>query len=111
MRTSLYITRVSTGYGQPSSTLFDWTLASSNQEPGYGLPNEIKNRLLIEKFSDKVTRQMYGNVNDPVGLCDEKERPSRRAFLAHDFDSLTNELSTDSSRESFAHILTESFEE
>ena len=53
---------------------------------------------MIEKFSDKVTRQLYGNINNPVGLCDEKERPSRTTFLAHDFDSLSNDLSSDSSR-------------
>ena len=82
--------RVSNGYGMPSTlTVYDWTLASSNYvDPNYKLPEDIKSMLEIEKFSDKVSRLLYGNPRDPVGLCGDQERPSLISILSRDFDEL-----------------------
>ncbi|KAI5307063.1 hypothetical protein KEM56_005119 [Ascosphaera pollenicola] len=67
--------RVYTGYGQPSTTLFDWTLSKkAAADPNYRLPREIQSRLDIELFCAKVSESLYGNRTDPVGLSDDAER-------------------------------------
>lgn len=85
--------RVSTGYGQPSSTLYDWTLSSSDSlDPNFKLPENIKRRLEIEKFCDKVTRALYTNRRDPVGLTSDHERSTMITFLSRDFEELEEQL-------------------
>ncbi|KAJ5430125.1 hypothetical protein N7491_007141 [Penicillium cf. griseofulvum] len=85
--------RVSTGYGQPSSTLYDWTLSSNDShDPNFKLPEDIRPRLEIEKFCDKVTRALYTNRRDPVGLTSDHERSTMIAFLSRDFDDLEEQL-------------------
>jgi hypothetical protein len=84
---------VATGYGQPPLTLYDWTLcASQNVDPSFQLPPDIKARLQIEQFSDKVTKTLYNNRRDPVGLSGEKERSALLSFLSRDFDDLEEQL-------------------
>ena len=91
--------RVSTGYGQPSGTCFDYTLTTSaaNADPNFALPFDIQNRLLIEQFVDKVTKALYSNRNDPLGLCKDNERAHLVRFLSRDFDELQDKLTDDSS--------------
>ncbi|KAJ5534558.1 hypothetical protein N7527_000812 [Penicillium freii] len=85
--------RVSTGYGQPSSTLYDWTLSSSDSlDPNFKLPEDIRPRLEIEKFCDRVTRALYTNRRDPVGLTSDHERSTMIAFLSRDFEELEEQL-------------------
>ncbi|KAK1148951.1 hypothetical protein N8T08_007626 [Aspergillus melleus] len=85
--------RVATGYGQPPSTLYDWTLSSSELiDPNFKLPEGIQPRLEIEKFCDKVTKALYTNRRDPVGLCSDQERSSLISFLSRDFDELETQL-------------------
>lgn len=84
---------MATGYGQPSSTLYDWTLGASELlDVNFQLPREIKARLQIEAFVDKVTKALYNNRRNPVGLADENERASLMSFLARDFDDLADLL-------------------
>ncbi|KAG2411862.1 hypothetical protein HFD88_009418 [Aspergillus terreus] len=81
--------RVATGYGQPPSTLYDWTLSSSDSmDTNFKLPEDIWPRLEIEKFCDKVTKALYTNRRDPVGLCSDQERSTLISFLSRDFDEL-----------------------
>lgn len=81
--------RVATGYGQPPCTLYDWTLSSSDTiDPNFKLPESIKPRLEIERFCDKVTKLLYANRRDPVGLSSDQERSSLISFLSRDFDDL-----------------------
>lgn len=81
--------RVSTGYGQPPSTLYDWTLSSNDSsDPNFKLPDDIRSRLEIEEFCDKVTRALYTNRRDPVGLTSDRERGTLLSFLSRDFDEL-----------------------
>lgn len=81
--------RVATGYGQPPSTLYDWTLSSSDSmDANFKLPEDIWPRLEIEKFCDKVTKALYTNRRDPVGLCSDQERSTLISFLSRDFDEL-----------------------
>lgn len=85
--------RVSTGYGQPSSTLYDWTLSSSDSlDPNFKLPEDIRPRLEVEKFCDRVTRALYTNRRDPVGLTNDHERSTMIAFLSRDFEELEEQL-------------------
>jgi hypothetical protein len=87
---------VATGYGQPPSTLYDWTLCSSESvDVNFQLPEDIKVRLRVEEFSDKVTNTLYNNRRDPVGLAEDRERSSLISFLSRDFDDLENQLQSD----------------
>ncbi|EPS30349.1 hypothetical protein POX_b02641 [Penicillium oxalicum] len=86
--------RVSTGYGQPPSTLYDWTLSSDSTDPNFKLPSDIRPRLDVEKFCDKITRALYSNRRDPVGLSTDQERHAMISFLSRDFDELEEQLKT-----------------
>ncbi|OJD28401.1 hypothetical protein ACJ73_00179 [Blastomyces percursus] len=88
--------RVATGYGQPSQTLLDWTLSSPESvDQNFKLPPEIKCRLDIEKFCDKVTRGLYSNPRDPVGLSSDDERFIVTTILSKDFEELEGQLRQD----------------
>ncbi|KAJ5294478.1 hypothetical protein PENANT_c006G09232 [Penicillium antarcticum] len=87
--------RVSTGYGQPPSTLYDWTLSSSDAlDPNFKLPEDMRPRLEIEKFCDRITRALYTNRKDPVGLTSDHERSTMISFLSRDFEELEEHLRT-----------------
>ncbi|KAG8533617.1 uncharacterized protein KY384_001357 [Bacidia gigantensis] len=67
--------RVSTAYGQPPATCYDWTLAPSGEfNPGFILPKDAQNRLLIERFSGKITEVFYRNPTDPEGIVKDEVR-------------------------------------
>ena len=91
--------RVATGYGQPPSTLFDWTLSSGEAtEPTFRLSTDIKSRLDIEKFADKVTKALYSSHRDPVGLVNEEERTVMTSVLSRDFEDLESRLHSEHDR-------------
>ncbi|EXJ83289.1 hypothetical protein A1O1_06908 [Capronia coronata CBS 617.96] len=96
---NLVAQRICTAYGQPPLTIYDWTLGPKPIEtnPSYELPATISNRLMIEKFVDKVSRTLYMNPHDPVGLATDLERPTYVSFLAHDLEELENKLRNDAS--------------
>ncbi|KIX92056.1 uncharacterized protein Z520_12210 [Fonsecaea multimorphosa CBS 102226] len=91
--------RICTAYGQPPLSIYDWTLGPKPIEtnPNYELPAPVLNRLLIEKFVDKVSRTLYMNPNDPVGLAADAERPTYVSFLAHELEELEDKLRKDTS--------------
>ena len=90
--------RVATGYGQPPSTFYDWTLAPSGaHEPSFRLPDDVYGRLLIETFSNKVTKALYSNRSDPVGLASDNERSVHTTFLAREYEDLEQKLQLDGS--------------
>lgn len=96
---NLVAQRICTAYGQPPLSIYDWTLGPKPIEtnPNYELPAPIFNRLLIEKFVDKVSRTLYMNPHDPVGLTSDTERPTYVSFLAHDLEELEDKLRKDTS--------------
>lgn len=66
---------IGTGYGQPASTLYDWTLAIRPGESGpFQLSAELEARLQIERFCDKVSKEMYSNASDPRGVAGDEHR-------------------------------------
>ncbi len=87
---------VGTGYGQRPSSLYDWTLEHGpSKDASYRLPEELRNRVQIEQFCDKVTRSLYSNRNDPVGLTKDDERYSLCNLLVRDFEELEARLGQD----------------
>ena len=91
--------RIATAYGQPPLTIYDWTLGPKPIEnnPSYELPSPILNRLLIEKFVDRVTRALYMNDKDPVGLTNDKDRGQFIRLLLDNLDHLEDQLRKDTS--------------
>lgn len=56
---------MATGYGQPPSTIYDWALEpASLKDAGYRIPDDLKVRLRIEKFCDRVTKALYSSKPD-----------------------------------------------
>lgn len=78
---------IGTGYGQPASSLYDWTLAIRPGDSGpFSLGPELEARLQIERFCDKVSKEMYSNASDPRGVAGDEHRAMlmrvyRREFL------------------------------
>jgi hypothetical protein len=80
---------IGTGYGQPASTLYDWTLAVRPGEDGpFTLSPELEARLQIERFCDKVSKEMYSNATDPRGVAGDE----LRALLTRVYRREYNEL-------------------
>lgn len=86
--------RVATGYGQPSNTLYDWTLSlkAANSDTNFTLPPTISDHLRVERFAEKVSSTLYSNPQDPVGLASDIERQAYVNLLASDFADLEEEM-------------------
>ncbi|KAL8705390.1 MAG: hypothetical protein Q9201_001509 [Fulgogasparrea decipioides] len=97
--------RVATGYGQPPSTVYDWTLVPSGWSgTNYQLPKEVEIRLDIERLCNKVTKSFYTNRMNPVGLVDDEQRSVMSGFLAHDFEEIEGQLSPGTSVITFLYL-------
>jgi hypothetical protein len=80
---------IGTGYGQPASTLYDWTLAIRPGDDGpFVLSAELEARLQIERFCDKISKEMYSNKSDPRGVAGDE----MRAMLTRVYRREYNEL-------------------
>ncbi|KAK2003910.1 hypothetical protein LX36DRAFT_565274 [Colletotrichum falcatum] len=80
---------IGTGYGQPASTLYDWTLAVRRGEDGpFRLTPELEARLQIERFCDKVSKEMYSNASDPRGVAGDEHRAMLMRVYRKDFNEL-----------------------
>ncbi|KAJ5130343.1 uncharacterized protein N7515_006382 [Penicillium bovifimosum] len=51
-----------------------------------------RRRLEIEMFCDRITRALYTNRRDPVGLTSDHERSTMISFLSRDFEELEEQL-------------------
>lgn len=80
---------IGTGYGQPASTLYDWTLAVRPGDSGpFSLGPELDARLQIERFCDKVSKEMYSNVSDPRGVAGDEHRAMLMRVYRREFNEL-----------------------
>ncbi|KAF5685554.1 zinc finger protein transcription factor [Fusarium denticulatum] len=80
---------VGTGYGQPASTLYDWTLASrAGEESAFQLSRDLEARLQIERFCDKVSKEMYSNASDPRGVAGDEHRAMLMRVYRRDYAEL-----------------------
>lgn len=80
---------VGTGYGQPASSLYDWTLAIRPGDSGpFQLSPELQARLQIERFCDKVSKEMYSNASDPRGVAGDEHRAMLMRVYRRDYGEL-----------------------
>ncbi|KAF4505441.1 hypothetical protein G6O67_007389 [Ophiocordyceps sinensis] len=80
---------VGTGYGQPASTLYDWTLAlRPGDDQALHLSRELEARLQIERFCDKVSKEMYSNASDPRGVAGDEHRAMLMRVYRRDYGEL-----------------------
>ncbi|KAI9171656.1 Regulatory protein LEU3 [Paramyrothecium foliicola] len=80
---------VGTGYGQPASTLYDWTLAlRPGDDAALPLSRELEARLQIERFCDKVSKEMYSNASDPRGVAGDEHRAMLMRVYRRDYGEL-----------------------
>ena len=79
------------------NTIYDWTLSdeAAKQDSNHVLPPAIYNRLHIEMFVDKVSKTLYTNQHDSVGLGADHERSTYVSFLTEDFKRLEQKLISD----------------
>ncbi|KAI0384151.1 hypothetical protein F5Y04DRAFT_237077 [Hypomontagnella monticulosa] len=84
---------IGTGYGQPATTLYDWTLALRPGEDGpFTLSPELEARLRIERFCDKVSKEMYSNASDPRGVAGDEHRAMLMRVYRRDFQELQTSI-------------------
>ncbi|RNJ52036.1 hypothetical protein D7B24_004553 [Verticillium nonalfalfae] len=80
---------IGTGYGQPASTLYDWTLAVRRGEDGpFKLSPVLEARLQIERFCDKVSKEMYSNASDSRGVAGDEHRAMLMRVYRRDYGEL-----------------------
>ncbi|KAF4125047.1 Fungal specific transcription factor domain [Geosmithia morbida] len=80
---------IGTGYGQPASTLYDWTLAARpGDDNALKLTPELEARLQIERFCDKVSKEMYSNASDPRGVAGDEHRAMLMRVYRRDYAEL-----------------------
>jgi hypothetical protein len=80
---------VGTGYGQPASSLYDWTLALRHGgDAALRLSRELEARLQIEQFCDKVSKEMYSNASDPRGVAGDEHRAMLMRVYRRDYGAL-----------------------
>ncbi|KAH7368535.1 hypothetical protein B0T11DRAFT_253861 [Plectosphaerella cucumerina] len=80
---------IGTGYGQPASTLYDWTLAvRRGEESPFTLSPELEARLQIERFCDKVSKEMYSNASDSRGVAGDEHRAMLMQVYRRDYNEL-----------------------
>ncbi|KAI9899046.1 hypothetical protein N3K66_005507 [Trichothecium roseum] len=86
---NLVAQNVGTGYGQPASSLYDWTLAlRPGDDSSLQLTPELEARLQIERFSDKVSKEMYSNASDPRGVAGDEHRAMLMRVYRRDYAEL-----------------------
>ena len=64
----------------------------STNEASFKLSEELDARLLTERFCNKVTKALYRNPSNPIGLVDDGQRPFLTSFLAKELAELEESL-------------------
>ncbi|RDW76055.1 hypothetical protein BP5796_06876 [Coleophoma crateriformis] len=81
---------IGTGYGQPASTLYDWALSiRPGMDSAFNLPSELEARLQIERFCDKVSKEMYSNQNDPRGVTGDEARALMTRIFKREYTEIS----------------------
>jgi hypothetical protein len=82
-----------TGYGQPASTLYDWTLAvRSGDEGPFKLSPELEALLEIQRFCDKISKEMYSNASDPRGVAGDELRAILTRVYRREFSEIQADI-------------------
>jgi hypothetical protein len=94
-----------TGYGQPASTLYDWTLAVRPGEDGpFRLSSELEARLQIERFCDKISKEMYSNQTDPRGVAGDELRATLTRVYRREYNELQAAIMSKQELSSIVHL-------
>ncbi|KAF1990437.1 hypothetical protein K402DRAFT_370443, partial [Aulographum hederae CBS 113979] len=85
---------VSTGYGQPAETLYDATLTPRHHDGKESqlVPDDLRARLELEKFSDKITKTIYCNNSPATESLGEQQGPLYAKMLKNDLEELERRL-------------------
>lgn len=98
--TFLTLGSVATGYGQPPGTIYDWALEpASLKNADYRMPDELKTRLRIEKFCDRVTRSLYNGRPEPTEFISTEKLLIVR-ILENELREMEQDFGEDISRKS-----------
>src|ERR1700744_3903831 len=96
---------VATGYGQPPSTIYDWALEpASLNDADYRLPDDLRIRLRIEKFCDRVTKSLYSSKPEPAEFI-SAEKLVIVQILESELREMEVEFGRDISRKSLPHLM------
>ncbi|KAL4862937.1 hypothetical protein BDV12DRAFT_178202 [Aspergillus spectabilis] len=90
---------VATGYGQPPGTIYDWALEpGSLRDADYHPSEDLRTRLRIEKFCDRVTKSLYSSRPDPAEFIS-----SEKLLIVQLLENELREMELDFGR-SISHI-------
>lgn len=79
-------------YSHPSRSIYDWTLGLNLTDGNaLELPDDLFIQLKIEKLCDKVTRTLFRNPLDPLGVLPEMQYRELEASIS---ENLTGEIVT-----------------
>lgn len=82
---------VSISNGQPSITIYDWGLGDGLKETAGILPDDIIQRLKIEKFCQTITKTLYSDSSRLTGVLAEAEQPAALNLLERLYQQLESE--------------------
>ncbi|KAH8426400.1 transcription factor domain-containing protein [Aspergillus melleus] len=95
---------VATGYGQPPCTIYDWALEPpSLRDADYQLPDDLRIRLRIEKFCDRVTKSLYSSKPEPAEFI-SSEKLLIVQLLENELRDMEVEFSRDISNINMIHL-------
>ena len=101
LRTKPY--SVATGYGQPPSTIYDWALEpASLNDADYHPSTDLRDRLRIEKFCDKVTKALYSSKPEAADYV-SSEKFLIVQLLESELRDMEAELASEISRMDHVH--------
>ncbi|KFY08662.1 hypothetical protein V492_06019 [Pseudogymnoascus sp. VKM F-4246] len=85
---------VSTGYGQPSITFYDWALSPRlPNRADYQLGRDLRHRLRIEKLCDRITKALYYEVLPSSAATESRDNTGIIRLLDQELVQLEAELS------------------
>lgn len=74
--------------GQPSRTIYDWSLGIGLSQSLDRLPVDVEQHLKIQQFCDKFTKKLYSDSSDLAGLIPESGQETALAALRMDLQDL-----------------------
>lgn len=80
---------VSTGYGMPQISRWNWFTHGLHLER---INRTLKNRCMIERFVDKITRTLYTMQRDLIAQTDETHRALTIDMFSREYDELSSAL-------------------
>lgn len=77
------------------NALFDWTIDRACETGNtYTLPDELRFKVIIQRYCHRVMKVLCSNVVDPSGIQSPIDRSSFMISWGNDLFTLENELNT-----------------